>query len=137
MASGTIAGFGGCSATATAAVSFLSGTGNMTLAGMNKFVSTAGGTRVFGPLLFSGLTIEAGTVLALDASGNQLQIMGPALAGLLTGPPLLRLNLVSYSADVLQGVGIHGMLVFNARNANGTVDTFTVVGEGMILPPLK
>jgi len=61
------------------------------------------GTLTFGPLAVP-VPVEAGTVLNLDAAGNTLQIIWPALAGLPVGPPVLRVNLAAWTPAVATGV---------------------------------
>ncbi len=70
---GTINTLGGCVPVAAPAVNFISGTGNLTRGGSS--VTATGAALTFGPLLFPGLALEPGIVLASDAAGNVLEII--------------------------------------------------------------
>jgi len=124
---------GGCTASAAPAVSIVSGTGDVILGGAS--VTSASGPLTFGPLAVP--PAEAGTVLATDAAGNVLQIIWPALAGLPAGPPVMRMNLASWSAAVQTGVSLDATMTFNVRSADGSTATFTAHGTGMIVPTFR
>lgn len=129
---GWINAMGPCTATAAPAVTIISGSGDVTLAGTTTSVTSAGGPLTFGPLAVP--PVEVGTVLATDAAGNVLQIIWPALAGLPPGPPVLRMNLASWSAAVQTGVALDANFTYVARAADGSTATFTAHGTNMIVP---
>jgi len=124
---------GTCATSAAPPVAFVSGTGNMTLAGTATSVTGTGAPLAFGPLAVP-IPAEAGTVLATDAAGNTLQIIWPALAGLPAGPPVLRLQLTSWNPAVISGTSLDCDLTFTARTADGATATFTAHGAGMPVP---
>ncbi len=132
---GWINALGPCATSAAPAVAFISGTGNVTLSGSGASVTGAGGPLAFGPLAVP--PAEAGVVLAFDAAGNVLQIIWPALAGLPPGPPVLRMNLVSWTAAVQAGVALDATMTFTVRSADGSVATFTAHGTNMIVPAFR
>ena len=126
---------GACTATAAPSVTIVSGTGSVMLAGTTTSVTSAGGPLTFGPLALP--PAEAGTVLATDAAGNVLQIIWPALAGLPAGPPVLRMNLASWSPAVQAGVALDSDFAVVARGADGSTATFTAHGTNMIVPAFR
>ena len=105
VTAGTIDALGACVPSPTPAVQFSSGTGIVTLSGSGTPVTTTGGSITFGPLLVP-VIIEPGVVLVIDPTGNVLEIIWPGLAGLPPGPPILRLQLASYSTAVQAGVSL-------------------------------
>ena len=123
---------GNCATAAVPTVGFISGTATATLAGTTTSVMPAG-SLTFGPLT-SPIPAEPGTVLATDAVGNVLQVIWPALAGLPAGPPVLRLNMVQWTAAVQTNVRLDVTLTFVARGADGSLTTFTASGLGMFVP---
>ena len=136
VAAGTIEALGPCTASATPAVQFISGTGNVTLSGSGTSVTATGGPITFGALLVP-VPAEPGVVLNIDASGNVLEIIWPTLAGLPPGPPILRLQLASFSSAVQTGVSLDANMTFVARAPDGTIATFTVSGRNMVVPALR
>jgi hypothetical protein len=136
VAAGTILAMGPCTTNNPPADQFISGTGTVTLSGSGASVVPGGGTLTFGPLL-SPVPAEPGVVLVIDAAGNVLEIIWPALAGLPPGPPILRLQLASFTSAVQAGVTLNATMTFTARAPDGTTATFTASGTGMVVPPLK
>jgi len=132
---GWINAIGTCTSVAPPAVSFISGTCNVTLAGTSTSV-IPGGPLTFTPLLIP-VPAEPGVVLATDAAGNVLQIIWPALAGLPPGPPTLRTNLVAWTAAVQSGVLLDATLTYTAQTANGATATFTARGTNMPVPTFR
>ena len=134
---GWINAMGPCSALTVPAVKFLSGTGDVTLAGTTTSITGAGTALTFGPLTLPIAPPEPGVVLALDAAGNVLQVIWPALAGLPAGPPVLRMNLVSWSPAVQEGVSLDANMTFNVQGPDGSVATFTARGTNMVVPAFR
>ena len=134
---GWINAIGACATGGAPTVSFESGSCDATLAGTNTSVTGAGGPLTFGPLLVPVAVPEPGVVLATDAAGNVLQIIWPALAGLPAGPPVMRMNLVSWTAAVQAGVALDATMTFNARNVDGSTATFTAHGTNMVVPAFR
>ncbi|HEY6195085.1 MAG TPA: hypothetical protein VI504_08595 [Candidatus Eisenbacteria bacterium] len=134
VAAGTINTTGTCAATTAPAVSYFSGTGSLVLGGSATSVTASGGALTFGPLLFPGLALEPGVVLATDANGNVLEIIWPALAGLPAGPPVLRFQLAHWSAAVQTGAVLDATMQFNAMAPDGTTAAFNVAANGLVVP---
>jgi len=134
VAAGTIGTTGSCAATANPAVGYISGTGSLVLAGSNTSVTATGGALTFGPLLFPGLALEPGVVIATDTSGNVLEIIWPALAGLPVGPPVLRFQLARWSPAVQTGVALDATMQYNAMAPDGSTAAFNVVATGLVVP---
>jgi hypothetical protein len=134
VTAGTILTMGPCTEGNSPADQFISGTGSVTLSGSGA--SVAGGALTFGALL-APVPAEAGVVLATDAAGNVLEIIWPALAGLPPGPPILRLQLATFSGQVQQGTQLDATMTFTARAPDGTTATFTATGTNMVVPALK
>ena len=135
VAGGTINTLGPCTATAAPAVNFISGACNLTRNGTS--VTATGAPLTFGPLLFPGLAVEAGVVIATDAAGNMLQIIWPALAGLPAGPPVLRFNLAQRSASIATGDVLDATMTYTAQAPDGTTATFNVAASGLVVPVLQ
>src|SRR5206468_2060030 len=114
VTAGTINTLGVCTAANSPAVSFISGTGNVSQSGSGSSVTGGGGALTFGALLSPGVNIEPGIVLTTDASGNVLEIIWPALAGLPAGPPILRLQLSQFSGAVQMGASLDATMTFTA-----------------------
>jgi len=122
---GTLVKVQSCALGAASAVTFASGT--VTVSGA--------GTFTFGAL--AAPVVEAGTVLAIDAAGNTVQIIWPAIATpLAPGPPILRTNLAN-SSVFRAGDTIDATISVVARAPNGTTATITATGLKMVVPPLK
>ncbi|HEY6193966.1 MAG TPA: fibronectin type III domain-containing protein [Candidatus Eisenbacteria bacterium] len=132
VTAGTINTLGPCTASASPAVQVISGTGTVTLSGGGS-VTANGGTLTFGPLTVP-VPAEPGVVLATNATGDVLEIIWPALAGLPAGPPIIRLQLASFSAAVQSGVSVDATMTFTAQAPDGTTATFTASGSNMIVP---
>ncbi len=134
VAAGTINTTGACAASANPAVSYLSGTGNLVVGGSATSVTATGGALTFGPLLFPGLALEPGVVIATDANGNVLEIIWPALAGLPAGPPVLRFQLAHWSSAVQTGAVLDATMQYNAKAPDGSTAAFNVVARGLVVP---
>lgn len=138
VAGGVIGLSGPCAASATPSIVFTGGSGNMTVAGRATSLSTTNGPLTFGALLFPGLAIEPGVVIASDAAGNGLQIIWPQLAGLGAGAPILRLQLKSVSTLLARtGTKADVSMTFNAIGPDGAPATFTASARNLTIPALK
>ena len=131
---GTINTLGGCAPVAAPAVSFISGTGNLTRGGGS--VTATGAALTFGPLLFPGLALEPGVVIATDGGGNVLEIVWPALTGLPAGPPILRLQLAQFR-NVATGDVLNATMTFVGRAPDGSTATFSASATGLVVPFLQ
>jgi hypothetical protein len=125
---------GPCAASATPAVVFTGGTGNMTLSGTTTSVTATGRPLTFGTLLFPGVLLEPGVVVANDASRNVLEIIWPSLAGVGTGAPILRLQLASWSGRAVAGAKVDVAMTFNAVGPDGIPAVFTANAAGLTIP---
>src|SRR5262249_50427027 len=70
VASKALNAIGGCAASDPGTISISSGAGNVFRAGTSSSVTESGQALTFGPLLFPGVALEPGVVLANDAAGN-------------------------------------------------------------------
>jgi hypothetical protein len=132
---GWLNAMGSCATRGAPAVAFISGTGDVTLSSSGASV-----TGKATPLAFGALTVppgEAGVLLATDAAGNNLEIIWPALSGLPPGQPVMRMNLVSWTAAAQAGIALDASMSFRVRSADGSVATFTAHGANMIVPVFK
>jgi len=138
VAGGLIGLSGPCAASATPSIVFTGGTGSLTVAGRTTSLSTTNGALNFGALVFPGLAIEPGVVLAKDANGNVLEIIWPQLAGLGAGAPILRMQLKTV-APLLARAGTKAdvNMTFNAIGANGAPAVFTASARNLNIPALK
>ena len=134
--SGIIHATGACATASPAAISYLGGTGNVFRAGTHISVTSTSQPIVFGPLAVP-LTLEAGVVLNIDASGNVLEIIWPGLAGLPPGPPIFRFQLASWNSWVRTGQQVDVSMRFDALGPDGTVATYTVDANNILVPGLK
>ena len=136
VALGTIGAVGPCAAAAIPTVSFTGGTASMKLSGTTTSVSTPA-SLTFGPLLFPGLALEAGVVIANDANKDVLEIIWPGLAGLAPGPPILRLQLAKWTSAALPGRKVDFAMRFNAIGPDGLPASFTASATGVTLPAIR
>lgn len=132
VAAGTIGLSGPCAASATPAIVYTGGTGNVTIGGVS--VTNTGRALTFGALLFPGIALEPGVVVANDASKNVLEIIWPSLAGTGTGAPVLRLQLASWSGRVVTGAKADVAMQFNAIGPDGLPAVFTANAAGLTIP---
>ena len=130
---GTINAVGPCAASALPSISFTGGTGSIRLAGTTTAVSQPA-TMTFGALLFPGLLVEPGVVVAQDANRNVLEIIWPALAGGAPGAPILRLQLGRWTNAAVAGRRVDVAMRFNAVGADGLPASFTASAAGLVLP---
>ena len=136
VAAGTIGLSGACAASTTPTIQFTGGSGNMTLAGKTTSLS-ATGALTFGALVFPGIAIEPGVVVATDANNNMLEIIWPQLAGFGLGAPILRLHVNTWTPLAKPGAKVDVNMTFNAVGPNGAPATFTAAARGLTLPALK
>ncbi|MCE9628327.1 MAG: hypothetical protein K8R56_10480 [Candidatus Eisenbacteria bacterium] len=132
VAAGTIGLSGPCAASATPAIVYTGGTGNVTIGGVS--VTNTGRALTFGALLFPGIALEPGVVVANDASKNVLEIIWPSLAGTGTGAPVLRLQLAAWSGRVVTGAKADVAMQFNAIGPDGLPAVFTANAAGLTIP---
>ncbi len=137
VASKALNAVGGCAAADPATISFVSGSGNVFRGGTNISVTESGQAISFGPLLFPGVALEPGVVIASDASGNVLEIIWPGLAGLPAGAPIMRFQLTRWNSWIQTGRQVDMALTFNARAANGSTATFSARANGVSVPVAK
>ena len=134
VASGTIGATGACAASDAPSVFYTGGTANIFRAGTTTSAASGGRQMTFGPLLFPGLLVEPGVVVADDANRNVLEIIWPGLAGLPPGPPILRLQLRRFDSWVRTGRSIDVVMRFDARDAAGATASYDVRANGLVLP---
>lgn len=134
VASGAIGLSGACAASATPTILFTGGTGNMVLAGTTESITSNGTGLTFGSLLFPGVLLEPGVVVASDANKNVLEIVWPGLAGLAPSPPILRLQLAKWTGRALPGAKVDLAMRFNAVGADGAPAVFTAAANGLVIP---
>lgn len=133
---GTINAVGPCAASATPTVVFRGGTGSVMLSGTTSNVSTSP-TLTFGQLLFPGVLLEPGVVVASDANKNVLEIVWPGLAGLAPGPPILRLQLAKWTGNALPGRKVDVAMRFDGIGPDGLPASFSAKAAGLVLPAIK
>ena len=134
VASGAINAAGACAASDAPTIRFTGGTGDMTQAGSNTSVTPTGRPLAFGPLLFPGMLLEPGVVIAADADKNVLQIIWPGLAGLPAGPPILRFQLTRWSPWILPGRKVDVSLRINAIGPDGAPASFLGTARSVVIP---
>ncbi len=137
VAAGTVGLSGPCAASATPAVVFTGGTENIVLSGTNTSITNTGRALTFGTLLFPGVALEPGVVVATDASKNVLEIVWPALAGTGTGAPVFRAQLGSWNGIAKTGTKVDVSMVYNAIGADGLPAVFTANAAGLTIPVQK
>ncbi len=136
VAAGTINAVGACAASATPSVTFTGGTGSVKLTGTNTTVSQTA-TLTFPALLFPGLALEPGVVVANDNNKNVLEIIWPQLAGTGVGAPILRLQLARWTSAAQPGRSIDVAMKFNAVGADGVPAVFSANATGLVLPAIR
>lgn len=134
VASGAINAVGACAAAELPSVIFTGGSANVFQAGTRTSVTSTGAALTFGQLLFPGVLLEPGVVVAGDANKNVLEIVWPGLAGLPPGPPVLRLQLARWNSWIRTGRRIDIEMTFNARAGDGSTASYNVVAPGVLLP---
>lgn len=129
---------GPCAASATPSIVFTGGSGQLTVAGRATSLSSTNAASTFGALLFPGIAIEPGVVIATDANRNGLQIIWPALAGLGAGAPVLRFQLKTVAPLLARsGSKADVSMRFDAVGPNGLPASFTASARNLTIPALK
>lgn len=147
IAAPSLSSMGACVAADIPTISFVGGHANVFVSGTTNSITTTGNRLTFGPLTFGGLNLEPGTVLTQDAQGNVLQIIWPALAGLGSGSPIVRVQLAQWNtALTAPGATVDVSFDLTAtqdgveQNIKGTVanvpldGTPVVSGAGAVVP---
>jgi hypothetical protein len=137
VASGALNAAGSCAAAEAPTIRFTGGSANVFQAGTTNSVTSTGSALSFGPLLSPGILIEPGVVLATDAVGNVLEIIWPGLAGAPPGAPILRLELVRWSAWVQTGRKIDLTMTFNAVGSDGKTAVFRATAKNITMPTAR
>jgi hypothetical protein len=123
---------GPCAATDIPNLTFVSGHANVFLHGSNQSLTTNGQRLTFGPLLPLGAA-EPGIVIANDAQGNVLEIIWPELAGIGTGAPIVRVELVQWNF-AMTNPGTSVDLTFDlTAEQDGVLTTFKGGCDGMAM----
>lgn len=130
---GTINAVGACAASAVPSIVFTGGTGSIRLAGTTTALSQPA-NLTFGTLLFPGIALEPGVVVAQDNNRNVLEIIWPALAGGAPGAPILRLQLARWTNAAVAGRRVDVAMRFNALGPDGRPASFTANAAGLVLP---
>ena len=134
VAAGTIGATGGCAANDLPTVRYTGGSANVFQAGTNLSVTSTGAALTFGGLLFPGVLLEPGVVVASDANKNVLEIVWPGLAGLPPGAPVLRLQLARWNSWIRTGRAIDVRMRFDAVGPDGLPASFNVAANNVIMP---
>ncbi len=134
---GTIEASGACAAADPGTIIFTGGAANVFRAGTNTSVTITGGAFTFPQLLFPGLMLEPGVVVASDARKNVLEIVWPGMAGLPPGPPILRLQLTNWNSWVVPGRLVDVTMRFDALGGDGIMASYVAVGKNIVVPPFN
>lgn len=134
---GTINAMGACAASELPSFLFTGGGANVYRAGTNTSATFFGQPMTFGPLVFPGVLLEPGVVVASDAERNVLEIVWPQLAGFGPGAPILRLQLAHWSSWIQTGRKIDVMMRFDAVGPDGIVASYTALGRNIEVPTQK
>ncbi|MEQ1831789.1 MAG: hypothetical protein ABL977_01955 [Candidatus Eisenbacteria bacterium] len=135
--SGTLHAAGLCVASEAPTIQFLGGSANMWRSGTALSVTETGQDLLFGPLVFPGVFLEPGVVVASDAGRNVLEIIWPGLAGLGEGPPILRLQLERWNSWVTTGREVDARMTFTAVGPDGITGTYTANIRKVMVPAQK
>ncbi|MEQ1833392.1 MAG: hypothetical protein ABL977_10090 [Candidatus Eisenbacteria bacterium] len=131
---GTINAAGACAAAEVPTINFTGGSANVFQAGTTTSVTSTGGALTFGALLFPGILLEPGVVVANDANKNVLEIIWPGLAGLPPGAPILRLQLAKWNSWVRTGRALDFRMRFDAVGPDGLPASFFVNVNNVAIP---
>lgn len=137
VATGTINAMGACAASEAPSFLFTGGRADVYRPRSTQSLTFFGQPMSFGPLVFPGVILEPGVVVASDAERNVLEIIWPPLAGLGEGPPILRLQLAHWNPWIQPGRTIDVMMEFDAVGPDGIVATYTARGRNIEVPPQK
>jgi hypothetical protein len=131
---GAIEATGACAASDAPTINYVGGSANVLQAGTNISVTSTRSALTFGPLLFPGVLLEPGVVVAQDNNRNVLEIIWPGLAGFAPGPPILRLQLRQWDNWLRTGRSIDVRMRFDARGADGATASYNVASNGIVVP---
>jgi hypothetical protein len=134
---GTINASGACAAADVPTIRYTGGSANVFQAGTTLSVTSTGRALTFGPLLFPGILLEPGVVVASDADKNVLEIVWPGLAGLAPGPPILRLQLAKWNSWVRTGRALDFRMRYDAVGPDGLPASFLVNTNNVVVPQQK
>ncbi len=137
IAGGILDAAGRCAASDVPSVLFTGGEANMLQAGTNISVTPQGAPAQFGALLFPGVLLEPGIVVANDANKNVLEIIWPGLAGLGAGQPILRAQFNGNHAWIATGKKVDIRMRFDAIGPDGQSAAFNVVANNVTIPVKK
>ncbi len=137
VAGGILDAAGRCAASDVPTVLFTGGESNMCQAGTNICVTPQGVPAQFGALLFPGVLLEPGIVIANDANKNVLEIIWPGLAGLGAGQPIFRAQYNGNHAWLATGKKVDIRMRFDAIGPDGQPASFNVVANNVTLPVKK
>lgn len=136
-AAGTIGATGACAASETPQFLYTGGAANLYRAGTNTSVTFFGQPMTFGPLVFPGVLLEPGVVVASDAEKNVLEIVWPQLAGFGPGAPILRLQMAHWNSWVQTGRKVDVMMRFDAVGPDGIAASYTARARNITVPAQK
>lgn len=137
VAGGIVDAAGRCAAADAATVLFTGGESNMLQAGTNISVTPQGAAAQFGALLFPGVLLEPGIVVADDANKNVLEIIWPGLAGLGVGQPIFRAQFNGNHPWIATGKKVDIRMRFDAIGPDGQPASFNVVANNVTIPVRK
>ena len=137
VAGGVVDAAGRCAAADVPTIQFVGGTANMLQAGTNISVTPQGAECSFGALLFPGVLLEPGVVVANDANKNVLEIIWPGLAGLGAGQPIFRTQFNGNNAWIATGKKVDFRMRFDAIGPDGQPASFNVVANNVTIPVRK
>jgi hypothetical protein len=134
---GIVDAAGRCAAAEVPTVLFTGGESNMLQAGTNISVTPQGTAATFGALLFPGVLLEPGIVVANDANKNVLEIIWPGLAGLGAGQPIFRTQFNGNHPWIATGKKVDIRMRFDAIGPDGQPASFNVVANNVTIPVRK
>ena len=137
MAAGVIEASGTCAASDAPTVSFTGGTAAVTRAGTTQSIVPGTQSLAFGPLLFPVLVLEPGVVFAQDSYFDLLEIVWPKLAGVGSGPPILRFELTHWDPTVSTGAHVDVAMRFDALGPDGVPASYWARGKDIEIPVMK
>ncbi len=137
VAAGTMQAMGACTATDTPTFLVQGGEWNLYRAGTTQSVTFSGHGYTFGPLVFPGVLLEPGVVVATDVDRNVLEIVWPGLVGLGQGPPILRMQMDHWGGYVRTGAKVDAMMRFDAVGQDGIMASYTAHAYDLTVPVMK
>lgn len=137
VATGVINQTGACAASEAPAFQYTGGAADIYRPGTTQSMTFFGRELSFGPLVFPGVLLEPGVVVASDAERNVLEIVWPQLAGFGPGPPILRLQLEHWNPILTTGDKIDVMMRFDALGPDGIAASYTARARNIEIPFMK